>query len=150
MDREHLLCISHHTMLLRQPLRIARSAQFSALVQRRLASSLVFLEHKGGKLNDSSLHAVTAAQKVDGEVSQSPVGIAYQLTCADIRTSSRRKERCGQCLGRSQEVGSALNMLTQLTDRIDGLAKIYTASSDAYSHSLAESQLSRSAMWTFR
>jgi electron transfer flavoprotein alpha subunit len=57
-------------MLLRQPLRIARTAQLSALAQRRLASSLVFLEHKGGKLNDSSLHAVTAAQKVDGEVSQ--------------------------------------------------------------------------------
>jgi electron transfer flavoprotein alpha subunit len=55
--------------MLRQPLRIARTARLSSIAQRRLASSLVFLEHKGGKLNDSSLHAVTAAQKVDGEVS---------------------------------------------------------------------------------
>jgi electron transfer flavoprotein alpha subunit len=61
------LYYTYHTMLLRQPLRIARTARLS-LAQRRLASSLVFLEHKGGKLNDSSLHAVTAAQKVDGEV----------------------------------------------------------------------------------
>jgi len=55
-------------MLLRQPLRIARTARLSSIAQRRLASSLVYLEHKGGKLNDTSLHAVTAAQKVDGEV----------------------------------------------------------------------------------
>jgi hypothetical protein len=61
------LYYTYYTMLLRQPLRIARTARLS-LAQRRLASSLVFLEHKGGKLNDSSLHAVTAAQKVDGEV----------------------------------------------------------------------------------
>jgi hypothetical protein len=61
------LYYTSNTMLLRQPLRIARTARLS-LSQRRLASSLVFLEHKGGKLNDSSLHAVTAAQKVDGEV----------------------------------------------------------------------------------
>ena len=56
-------------MLLRQTARLARSSPLSSLAQRRLASSLVYLEHKGGKLNDSSLHAVTAAQKVDGEVS---------------------------------------------------------------------------------
>jgi hypothetical protein len=74
-NRADQLIVSHsltlyytsYTMLLRQPLRIARTARLS-LAQRRLASSLVFLEHKGGKLNDSSLHAVTAAQKVDGEV----------------------------------------------------------------------------------
>jgi hypothetical protein len=30
--------------------------------------------------------------------------------------------------------------VSQLTGRIDGLSKIYTASSDAYSHSLAESE----------
>jgi hypothetical protein len=62
----------HHinmASLLRQPLRLARTAHSTSFAQRRLASSLVYLEHKGGKLNDSSLHAVTAAQKVDGEVS---------------------------------------------------------------------------------
>jgi electron transfer flavoprotein alpha subunit len=57
-------------MLLRHQLRIARTARLTSFAQRRLASSVVLLEHKGGKLNDSSLHAVTAAQKVDGEVSQ--------------------------------------------------------------------------------
>jgi electron transfer flavoprotein alpha subunit len=41
---------------------------FSALQQSRFASSLVFLEHKGGKLNDSSLSAVTAAKQVDANV----------------------------------------------------------------------------------
>lgn len=62
--------LGYNTMLLRQTARLARTAApLSSLAQRRLASSLVFLEHKGGKLNDSSLHAVTAAQKVDGEVS---------------------------------------------------------------------------------
>lgn len=44
-------------------------ASASTASQSRFASSLVYLEHKGGKLNDSSLSAVTAAKKVDGNVS---------------------------------------------------------------------------------
>lgn len=49
-----------------RPATLSRSL-FSAQ-QSRFASSLVYLEHKGGKLNDSSLSAVTAAKKVDGNV----------------------------------------------------------------------------------
>lgn len=35
----------------------------------RHASSLIYIEHKDGKLNDSTLHAVTAAKQIlnDGE-----------------------------------------------------------------------------------
>ena len=61
-------------MILRPTLRAARLgagafSPASTLAQRRLASSLVFLEHKGGKLNDSSLTAVTAAKKLGDDVS---------------------------------------------------------------------------------
>lgn len=52
---------------LRSALRATRPAT-RTLCAQRFASSLVYLEHKGGKLNDSSLNAVTAAAKVDGEV----------------------------------------------------------------------------------
>lgn len=70
------------TTMLRSALRPAQafSAGVSArlasqiALQRRLASSLVFLEHKGGKLNDSSLSAVTAANKI-GEVSMDKRGV---------------------------------------------------------------------------
>lgn len=57
--------------MIRNALRPATSSSrtFSALQQSRFASSLVFLEHKGGKLNDSSLSAVTAAKQVDANVS---------------------------------------------------------------------------------
>lgn len=59
-------------IMLRSTIRVSRSLHLSSSsssVQSRLASSLVFLEHKGGKLNDSSLNAVTAAKSLDGEVS---------------------------------------------------------------------------------
>lgn len=62
-------------MLFRSVARTARtssaiaSSSLSTAAQRRLASSLVFLEQKGGKLNDSSLTAVTAAKQVGGDVS---------------------------------------------------------------------------------
>jgi electron transfer flavoprotein alpha subunit len=45
------------------------SRHIAAAQQARFASSLVYLEHKGGKLNDSSLSAVTAAKQVDSDVS---------------------------------------------------------------------------------
>lgn len=59
---------------------ISRTALFisrppSSFSQYRFASSLVFLEHKGGKLNDSSLNAVTAAKQVEGDVG---------LTCSSV------------------------------------------------------------------
>jgi electron transfer flavoprotein alpha subunit len=62
-------------MLFRSAARTSRiaSSSLSTLSQRRLASSLVFLEQKGGKLNDGSLTAVTAAQQVGGDVS----GLGY-------------------------------------------------------------------------
>ena len=44
------------------------SSRGLSLSCRRAASTLVYLEHKGGKLNDSSLHALTAARTVDGDV----------------------------------------------------------------------------------
>jgi electron transfer flavoprotein alpha subunit len=60
--------------MLRSGLRTARSACLYSFAQRRLASSLVLLEHKGGKLNESSLSAVTAAKKLDGETAGIVVG----------------------------------------------------------------------------
>lgn len=50
---------------------VLRSARLSTVAQRRLASTLVFLEQKGGKLNDGSLSAVTAAKSIGGDVSGS-------------------------------------------------------------------------------
>lgn len=77
----HLFVSLDHTILLptamlfRSAARTSRiaSSSLSTLSQRRLASSLVFLEQKGGKLNDGSLTAVTAAQQVGGDVS----GLGY-------------------------------------------------------------------------
>jgi len=51
----------------RSAVRSARTA--STFAGRRFASSLVFLEQKGGKLNDAALTAVTAAKAVGGDVS---------------------------------------------------------------------------------
>jgi hypothetical protein len=48
-------------------LRAAAPVRRSFALSQRYASSLVLLEHKNGKLNDSSLSAVTAARKL-GEV----------------------------------------------------------------------------------
>lgn len=57
------------SIMIRTALRPAAvSRNIAAIQQARFASSLVYLEHKGGKLNDSSLSAVTAAKKVDGNV----------------------------------------------------------------------------------
>ena len=53
---------------LRSTLRFASSSSRLFSLSRRNASSLVLLEHKAGKLNDSSLSAVTAAKKLDGDV----------------------------------------------------------------------------------
>ncbi|WVQ97815.1 hypothetical protein IAU59_004930 [Kwoniella sp. CBS 9459] len=81
----------------------------SAALRRRLASSLVFLEHKDGKLNDSSLSAVTAA-KVLGD------------------------DTAGIVIGSKADVDGVLEEVK----KIEGLSKIYTAASDAYAHALAE------------
>ncbi|EIW68707.1 hypothetical protein TREMEDRAFT_71892 [Tremella mesenterica DSM 1558] len=78
-------------------------------IQRRLASSLVLLEHKGGKLNESSLTAITAAKVLNGDTA-------------------------GIVVGSSSDVEA----VTGQAKTIEGLSKIYTASSDAYSNSLAE------------
>ncbi|CAD6566595.1 MAG: Electron transfer flavoprotein alpha-subunit [Tremellales sp. Tagirdzhanova-0007] len=50
------------------------SSRGLSLSCRRAASTLVYLEHKGGKLNDSSLHALTAARTVDGDAAVIVVG----------------------------------------------------------------------------
>ncbi|WWD22049.1 hypothetical protein CI109_106537 [Kwoniella shandongensis] len=97
-------------MFVRAALRTSRlSAPLSSLAQRRLASSLVYLEHKGGKLNDSSLNAVTAAKTLGGDLA-------------------------GIVVGSKADVDGVLDEVK----KIDGLSKIYTAASDAYSHQLAE------------
>jgi len=88
---------------------IASGSRRSILYQCRSASSLVFLEHKDGKLNDSSLHAVTAAKSVDGETSGIVVG-----TQADV------------------------DGVLEQVKKIEGLSKIYTAAHDSYAHALAE------------
>ncbi|GFZ49144.1 Probable electron transfer flavoprotein subunit alpha [Saitozyma sp. JCM 24511] len=97
--------------MIRSLLRPARSAflSTSSAAQRRLASSLVFLEHKNGKLNDGSLSAVTAAKKLDGDAA-------------------------GIVVGTKADVDGVLDEVK----KIDGLAKIYTAASDKYDHTLAE------------
>ncbi|WVW78748.1 hypothetical protein I302_100709 [Kwoniella bestiolae CBS 10118] len=95
-------------MLVRAALRTSRLSSLAA-TQRRLASSLVFLEHKNGKLNDSSLNAVTAAQSLGSDTA-------------------------GIVVGSKSDVDGVLEEVK----KIDGLTKVYTAASDAYSHSLAE------------
>lgn len=47
----------------------ASASSSSTFAQIRFASSVVFIEHKNGKLNDSVLSAITAAQQVGGDVS---------------------------------------------------------------------------------
>ncbi|WWD07953.1 hypothetical protein V865_006062 [Kwoniella europaea PYCC6329] len=95
-------------MLVRAALRTSRLSSL-APVQRRSASSLVFLEHKNGKLNDSSLNAVTAAQSLGSDTA-------------------------GIVVGSKSDVDGVLEEVK----KIDGLTKIYTAASDSYAHSLAE------------
>lgn len=66
-------------IMLRTALRPVSRSFASTSLQSRFASSLVYLEHKNGKLNDSSLSAVTAAKKVDGNVS------LHALKCSTVR-----------------------------------------------------------------
>lgn len=96
-------------LLLRTAARTARASAFSTAAQRRLASSLVFLEQKGGKLSDASLCAVTAAKSVGGDVS-------------------------GIVVGSKADVDGVLEEVK----KIDGLSKVYTAASDAYANAIAE------------
>ncbi|ORX34362.1 hypothetical protein BD324DRAFT_635573 [Kockovaella imperatae] len=101
-------------MLLRQVAsasRLSRSltASTSTASSQRFASSLVFLEHKGGKLNDSSLSAVTAAQAIDSNAS-------------------------GIVIGSKKDVDGVLEQ----AKKISGLKTIYTASHDSFDHTLAE------------
>lgn len=56
-------------LVFRNALRTARTARLSTVAPGRFASTLVFLEQKGGKLNDQSLTAVTAAKQIGGDVS---------------------------------------------------------------------------------
>lgn len=48
--------------------------QLSAARSVRNASSLVFIEHRGGKMDDSVLHAVSAARQVKGDVGAFVIG----------------------------------------------------------------------------
>ncbi|KAJ9103357.1 hypothetical protein QFC19_004456 [Naganishia cerealis] len=76
---------------------------------KRPASSLVYIEHRDGKMNDSTLHAVTAAKAVGGDVSAIVVGT-------------------------ESEVSSVLDQVK----KIDGLAKVFTAKSEGFAHGMAE------------
>lgn len=70
------------TMLPRVALRGASSSVRSALPLRRgfatsrvdLANTLVFLEHKKGTFNPATLSALTAAQKLGGDIDALVVG----------------------------------------------------------------------------
>ncbi|KAJ9104578.1 Electron transfer flavoprotein alpha-subunit [Naganishia friedmannii] len=76
---------------------------------KRPASSLVYIEHKDGKMNDSTLHAVTAAKAVGGDVSAIVVGT-------------------------ESEVSSVLDEVK----KIDGLAKVFTVKGEGFAHGMAE------------
>lgn len=87
-------------------------ARTSYAVQgQRPASSLVYIEHKNGKMNDSTLHAVTAAKAVGGDVSALVVGT-------------------------ESEVASVLDEVKQ----IDGLKKVFTAKDEGFAHAVAEGE----------
>ncbi|WVQ76765.1 hypothetical protein IAR50_006439 [Cryptococcus sp. DSM 104548] len=77
---------------------------------RRLASSLVLLEQKAGKLNEASLTAVTAARSLGSETQAILFGSKSELV---------------QALGEAK--------------KIDSISTVYTASSDSFAHLLAES-----------
>ncbi|KAK1926375.1 hypothetical protein DB88DRAFT_481612 [Papiliotrema laurentii] len=94
---------------LRSTLRFASSSSRLFSLSRRNASSLVLLEHKAGKLNDSSLSAVTAAKKLDGDAA-------------------------GIVIGSKADVDGVLEQVK----KIEGLSKIYTAADDAYANTIAE------------
>lgn len=75
----------------------------------RLASTLVFVEHKNGKINPSTLSAVTAAQKVGGEVD------ALVLAKADEAKT-----------------------VAEQAAKISGLSKVLMGSGDVFANQLAE------------
>lgn len=85
----------------------------SASVSARNASSLVYIEHRDGVLNDSTLHAVSAAQKADSTAKQ---GVDALI------------------VGTPSEVASVVPQVS----KIAGLSKIYTAKNEAYAHGMAE------------
>ncbi|ODO03110.1 hypothetical protein I350_05955 [Cryptococcus amylolentus CBS 6273] len=76
---------------------------------RRLASSLVLLEQKAGKLNEASLTAVTAAKSLGSETQ----AILF---------------------GSKSDLEKAL----EEAKKIDNVSTVYTASSDSFAHLLAE------------
>lgn len=97
--------LTPHTMLpLRSALRATTPARRLFALSRRDASSLILLEHKNGKLNDSSLSAVTAAQKLDGDVPDSS-RICKLCLFLGRWDSHWLKGRRRWCLGRGQKVG---------------------------------------------
>jgi len=51
----------------------------SAASKRRNASSLIYIEHKDGKLNDSVLHAVTAARQIKGDMNAVIIGTEEEV-----------------------------------------------------------------------
>ena len=67
--------------LSRQSIRASSSSLRLLSVARasRNASSLVYIEHKDGKLNDSVLHAVTAAKQVKGDLNAMIVGTEEEV-----------------------------------------------------------------------
>ena len=61
--------LNNTTIMLTRSSLYARRSLASIAQAQRFASSLVYIEHKNGKMNDSSLHAVKAAGKLGGDVS---------------------------------------------------------------------------------
>jgi electron transfer flavoprotein alpha subunit len=71
-------------MLVKSSIRASSSTLRSAASLRarsiRNASSLVYIEHKDGKMNDSTLHAVTAAKGVKGDVNAVIIGTEEEVS----------------------------------------------------------------------
>jgi len=80
-----LSIISTPTMFLAQRTARASSSSLRLLSAaassstRRNASSLVYIEHKDGKLNDSVLHAVTAARQIKGDMNAVIIGTEEEV-----------------------------------------------------------------------
>lgn len=94
--------------VLRAASRTATPARGFATSSAALANTLVFLEHKNGALSPASLSAVTAAQKLGGDVH-------------------------GLVLG-----GSDAKDVAEKAAKTNGLAKVLYSSSDKYANQLAE------------
>lgn len=77
-------------MLYRSALRASRAfTPRLALSHSRLVSSLVFLEHKAGKLSEASLSAVTAAKTLGNDVSLCRDEFMLTMLFTDARPSCR-------------------------------------------------------------